>query len=77
MLRVDRMIRQLHEQPWETDDHLALGLPFADQPHAIREFKDLTGFTPGEYRRRKRGADASMRSVPTPEIEAPTLHALG
>lgn len=32
-------------------DSIASNLNFSDLPHLIREFKKVTGFTPGEYRR--------------------------
>lgn len=62
-LRVDRMIRQLHPSPWEADTAGDIPIPFADQPHAIREFRALTGLTPADYVRLKAGADRTLRSV--------------
>lgn len=70
-LRVDRMIRRLHERPWEIDAFDAAPIPFADQPHAIREFRALTGLTPLEYVRLKRGGDATLRSVPAVGVMPP------
>lgn len=71
VLRVDRMLRQLHSTPWE-GDHLAdHPLPFADQPHAIREFRTITGLSPGEYIKRKRSGDLTLRSIPDPSISKP------
>jgi AraC-like DNA-binding protein len=67
IVRVDRLIRRLHERPWEEDPGPAHDDGFADQAHAIREFRAVTGLTPGEYRRRKRGSDLSLRSVRTDE----------
>jgi AraC-like DNA-binding protein len=63
IVRVDRLIRRLHDSPWETDPGPAHDDGFSDQAHAIREFRAVTGLTPGEYRRRKRGSDLSLRSV--------------
>ncbi len=62
-LRVDRIIRQLHPAPWEADTAPDIPIPFADQPHAIREFRALTGLTPADYVRLKTGADRTLRSV--------------
>ena len=62
-LRVDRMIRQLHPAPWEQDADADIPIPFADQPHAIREFRALTGLTPAQYVRLKTGGDRTLRSV--------------
>lgn len=70
-LRVDRLLRQLHERPWEPDRWGNQPIPFADQPHAIREFRALTGLTPMQYLRAKRAGDRTLRSVAAPEIEAP------
>lgn len=72
-VRVDRMLRQLHARPWEADDHRALPIPFADQPHAIREFRAMTGLTPLQYARAKLNGDATLRSVPAPGVPKPTL----
>lgn len=63
LLRVDRMIRGLHDTPWEADAWAETPLPFADQPHAIREFRALTGLTPRAYARAKQAGDATLRSV--------------
>jgi len=69
--RVDRLLRRLHPAPWETDVHEP-DLNFADQPHMIREFKALTGVTPGEYVRSKRThGDATIRSVIATGIAPP------
>ncbi|MEZ6021941.1 MAG: AraC family transcriptional regulator [Hyphomonadaceae bacterium] len=72
-LRVDRMIRRLHAAPWE-DDAFAAPIPFADQPHAIREFQAMTGLTPRAYLHAKRRGDATLRSVDGESI-APPQHA--
>jgi AraC-like DNA-binding protein len=65
-LRVDRMIRRLHAGAWEADGYGDLPIPFSDQPHAIREFRVLTGMTPLDYVRAKRDGDATLRSVRVP-----------
>lgn len=71
VLRVDRLMRRLHPSPWERDPH-KLELNFADQPHMIREFKALTGVTPGEYARSKRSnGDATIRSLVAAGISPP------
>jgi AraC-like DNA-binding protein len=72
VLRVDRLLRQLHPAPWETDALSGIPLEFADQPHIIREFKALTGMTPSTYLRRKRDAeDRVVRSVAAEGILPP------
>ncbi len=70
-IRVDRMIRQLHDTPWEADVFHDSPIAFADQPHSIREFRSMTGLTPGEYVRAKSRQGATLRSVPTTEISPP------
>jgi AraC-like DNA-binding protein len=70
-LRVDRMIRQLHPMPWERDPHEDEGIAFSDQPHAIREFRAMTGLTPGEYVKLKTGGDRTLRSIPADEVAPP------
>ncbi|MFT3811093.1 MAG: AraC family transcriptional regulator [Micropepsaceae bacterium] len=72
-LRVDRMLRQLHQRPWETDAYADTPLPFSDQPHAIREFRALTGLTPTAYVAAKRSGDATLRSVVMPDIDPPLV----
>ncbi len=71
IVRVDRMLRQLQASPWEADGHVGHPIPFADQPHAIREFRALTGLTPTQYERAKRAGDATLRSVAAPGIQPP------
>ena len=57
--RIARMRRLLHEldarKPicWSSE---AVGAGYFDQPHAIREFKKLTGMTPVEYVARRQRA---------------------
>ncbi len=70
-LRVDRMLRQLHQRPWEADAYADIPIPFSDQPHAIREFRALTGLTPSAYIAAKRTGDATLRSVAMPNIAPP------
>lgn len=70
-VRVDRMLRQLHPRPWEADDHAQHPIAFADQPHAIREFRALTGITPRQYLRAKAAGDRTLRSVPAPDVSPP------
>lgn len=70
-MRVDRMIRQLHPRPWETDIFADEPIPFADQPHAIREFRALTGMTPAAYRAAKRAGDRTLRSIPVEGVDPP------
>lgn len=70
-LRVDRMLRQLHPAPWERDPHQSERIAFSDQPHAIREFRAMTGLTPGEYARLKSGGERTLRSIAAEEIAPP------
>jgi AraC-like DNA-binding protein len=70
-VRVDRMLRQIHPRPWEADAHAERPIAFADQPHAIREFRALTGLTPGQYVRAKAQGDATLRSVYAPDVQPP------
>lgn len=63
LMRVDRKLRELHARPWEADPWLDTPIPFADQPHLIREFRALTGLTPRDYARAKQAGDATLRSV--------------
>lgn len=72
-VRVDRMIRQLHPSPWEADSQADRAIPFADQPHAIREFKAMTGLTPAEYVRRKRPGDRTLRSIVVQNVAPPAI----
>jgi AraC-like DNA-binding protein len=73
VLRIDRLMRRLHPAPWESDGH-APDLNFADQAHMIREFKALTGVTPGEYVRSKCAhGDATIRSVIAKNVAPPSL----
>jgi len=70
-VRVDRAIRQLHNMPWETDPHAEIPIAFADQSHATREFRSMTGVTPSEYVRAKRFGGLTLRSVPTDDVAPP------
>jgi AraC-like DNA-binding protein len=63
VLRVDRMLRQIHPAPWEEDDIVAEPIAFANQSHAIREFRALTGVTPAQYRRMQALGDLTLRSL--------------
>lgn len=73
LLRVDRMLRQLHPAPWETDAFAPdASIPFADQPHATREFRRVTGLTPSAYLRSKRNSgDRVLRSATAQGIVQP------
>lgn len=70
-VRVDRTIRQLHDLPWEADQYAETPIAYADQPHATREFRSMTGLSPGEYVRAKRHGGLTLRSVPTNDIAPP------
>jgi AraC-like DNA-binding protein len=70
-IRVDRMLRQLHNAPWEHDGFHPAPILFADQPHAIREFRAMTGLTPRQYLRAKQRSDLTLRSVPEHSLSPP------
>lgn len=70
-LRVDRMIRTLHANPWEGDALHEYPVHFSDQPHEIREFKTLIGLTPRQYIAAKSADDRTIRSVITDEVDPP------
>lgn len=72
-VRVDRTLRQLHDRPWEADQYAETPIAYADQPHATREFRSMTGLSPGEYIRAKRHGGLTLRSVPTNDIAPPPL----
>lgn len=69
--RVDRMLRSLHAAPWEDDPWAPFPIAFADQPHAIREFRALTGITPRAYWLAKRAGDATLRSLRAEDVPGP------
>ena len=71
IVRVDRMLRTLLAAPWESDPSTLFPIPFADQAHAIREFRALTGVTPRAYWQAKRAGDATLRSLRAPEVAGP------
>lgn len=71
IVRVDRMLRTLHATPWEADPWARFPIAFADQPHAIREFRALTGITPRAYWQAKRAGDATLRSLRAPDVAPP------
>lgn len=61
VLRFGRALDRLTAQSQITWAELAAAEGYADQAHFVREFRDLSGLTPGEYRRR---APAAPRHVP-------------
>lgn len=72
LARVDAMLGALHPAPWETDGAADPALRFADEPHLIREFRRLTGFTPRGYRAAARSSGAAaLRSIPLPDAPPP------
>lgn len=75
--RIDRMIRSLHQNPWETDPLKDLASGFSDQSHMIREFQALTGLTPDAYARAvKRVGGPVLRSVPEEGVAPPPFDSL-
>ena len=65
LARVDAMLAALHPRSWE---HAGAGDPalrFADEPHLIREFRRLTGYTPRAYRAAVAASGTpTLRSLP-------------
>jgi AraC-like DNA-binding protein len=70
-VRVDRTLRQLHDMPWEADRYAETPIAYADQSHATREFRSMTGLSPGDYIRAKRQGGRTLRSVPTKDVAPP------
>ena len=48
--RFQRVIRRLAAEPRASWADVALDTGYSDQPHLAREFRQLAGITPGEYR---------------------------
>lgn len=59
-LRVRWVAVALEREPGRSLADVALEAGFADQSHLTRTFKDLMGATPGSYRRRLGGPDATL-----------------
>jgi AraC-like DNA-binding protein len=72
-VRVDRTLRQLHALPWEVDGYGEIPIAYADQSHATREFRSMTGLRPSDYLRAKRDGGLTLRSVPTSDVAPPLL----
>ena len=72
-IKADRMIRQLHHAPWESDIFKSYPIEYTDQSHAIREFKHHTGITPRKYSILKVGGDATLRSINANDILPPDI----
>ncbi len=56
LLRIARLqtaLRQLHPKPWDDLEHVDVMLQFHDQAHFAKDFKQLTGLTPTQYRAAK------------------------
>ncbi len=56
LLRIARLqtaLRQLHPKPWDGLTHIDVMLQFHDQAHFAKDFKQLTGLTPTQYRAAK------------------------
>ncbi|HZA49998.1 MAG TPA: helix-turn-helix domain-containing protein [Myxococcaceae bacterium] len=51
LLRFQAAVARLHEQTATPLADVALDAGYSDQPHFVREFRELSGITPGEYRR--------------------------
>jgi transcriptional regulator GlxA family with amidase domain len=50
--RFQRVIRRMMAEPAAPWSDVALDAGYSDQPHLVREFRELAGLTPGEYRAR-------------------------
>jgi AraC-like DNA-binding protein len=48
--RLQRVIRRVAAEPAASWSDVALDAGYSDQPHLVREFRQLAGITPGEYR---------------------------
>ena len=48
--RFQRVIRRMMAEPAAAWSDVALDAGYSDQPHLVREFRDLAGLTPGAYR---------------------------
>ena len=55
IMRFQKTILQIEEADAIRWSELALQNGFYDQPHFINEFRNFSGFTPGEYMARKVG----------------------
>jgi AraC-like DNA-binding protein len=56
LLRIARLqaaLRQLHPKPWDDLTQRDVMLQFHDQAHFAKDFKELTGLTPTQYRTAK------------------------
>lgn len=48
LVRLRHVLGELHAGRWASHAELALACGYSDQPHLVRDFKALTGRTPGE-----------------------------
>jgi AraC-like DNA-binding protein len=65
LARVDAMLAALHPRSWEPAPAADPAVRFADEPHLIREFRRLTGFTPRAYRMAAAASGTpTLRSLP-------------
>jgi AraC-like DNA-binding protein len=77
LARVDAMLAALHPRSWEPAQGGDPAVRFADEPHLIREFRRLTGFTPRAYRMAAAASGTpTLRSLPIageapPSVPAP------
>lgn len=51
--RLARVLRLAGQEPGTSLANLAVDAGYSDQPHFTREFRELTGMAPGEYRQAK------------------------
>jgi len=66
MLRFQRALAARQADPDATWVHVALAAGYSDQPHFTRDFRELTGLSPGEYRSL---APAAALHVPIVEVK--------